>query len=65
MKGVNGIKKLSNVLPRRTLHKMPIFHLLSWCGNFVETQIMKLGETSAFHTVTVMSQLTNYTYDHI
>ena len=35
----------------RTLHKIPQFHLISWCENFMESHTMKLGEITVFYVV--------------
>ena len=35
----NRIKYLHEKCSRLTLRKKPKFHLISWCGNFVETSL--------------------------
>ena len=62
LENYNSVKELTFGMTNLTLRKIPLFHLISWCGNFVNAQFRncafplnlyttKLGEIAVFYVV--------------
>ena len=41
LENYNSVKELTFGMTNLTLRKIPLFHLISWCGNFVEMHSFK------------------------
>ena len=62
LENYNSVKELTIGTTNLKLRKIPLFHLISWCGNFVEMHSFetafplnlyttKLGEITVFYVV--------------
>ena len=57
--------KLTIKTPERPLRKIPKFHLISWCGNFVERQSFHIASGESLETMRKLYLSTKFPHQDI